>query len=66
MNLVPSNAVMVQLQGRVGDLPGITQYLSVVLDNGESLSISQADMTSAFYLCCLGPLSLVQSELQGK
>ncbi len=50
MNLIPSNSVMVQLQGRVGDLPGITQYLSVVLDSGESLSISQADMTSAFYL----------------
>ncbi len=50
MNLIPSNSVMVQLQGRVGDLPGITQYLSVVLEDGESLSISQADMTSAFYL----------------
>ena len=50
MNLIPSNSVMVQLEGRVNDLPGITQYLSVVLENGETLSISQADMTSAFYL----------------
>ena len=50
MNLIPSNASMVQLKGGVKDLPQITQYLSLVLEQGEILQISQADMTAAFYL----------------
>lgn len=50
MNLIPSNATMVQLKGGVKDLPQITQYLSLVLSDGEVLQISQADMTAAFYL----------------
>ena len=39
-----------QLSGCVHDLPGITQYMSITLGEGESLSICQSDMTSAFYL----------------
>ena len=50
MNLIPSNASMVQLKGGVKDLPQITQYLSLVLEQGEILQISQADITAAFYL----------------
>lgn len=50
MNLIPSNSVMRQLQGSVQELPGITQYLSVTLEHGESIRFSQSDMTAAFYL----------------
>eukprot|EP00435_Cladocopium_sp_Y103_P055249 s1780_g18.t1 len=53
MNLIPSNAVMVQLRGMVDDLPGITQYLSLVLEDGEKLQLAQSDMVSAFYLFSL-------------
>lgn len=50
MNLIPSNAVLHQLSGCVQELPSITQYMSLVLEDGESLSLCQSDMTSAFYL----------------
>jgi hypothetical protein len=32
------------------ELPAVTQYLSVMLEEGESLKMCQNDMTSAFYL----------------
>ena len=32
------------------ELPGITQYLSVTLEEGESIRFAQSDMTAAFYL----------------
>ena len=35
MNLVPSNSVMLQLQGSVKDLPRITSWMSTVIDEGE-------------------------------
>ena len=50
MNLIPINGVLCQLKGLVGELPGITQYMSLFLGDGEELIISQSDMTSAFYL----------------
>ena len=50
MNLIPANAVMTQLSGMVSELPGITQYLSMVLSEGERVQFCQSDMTSAFYL----------------
>ena len=50
MNLIPSNATMVQLEGCVRDLPGITQYLSISLAEGEAIQMFQSDMVSAFYL----------------
>lgn len=53
MNLIPPNAVMQQLQGLVNELPGVTQYLSVVLEDSEELRMCQSDMTSAFYLFSL-------------
>ena len=55
MNLIPSNAVMVQLTGCVQELPGISQYMSLTLSEDESLCLSQSDMTSAFYLFGLPP-----------
>ena len=53
MNLIPINGVLCQLKGLVGELPGITQYMSLFLGDGEELIISQSDMTSAFYLFAL-------------
>lgn len=50
MNLIPSNAVMQQIQGSVVELPMVTQYLSVTLEEGETLKMAQSDMTAAFYL----------------
>ena len=50
MNLIPTNAAFEQAQGATGDLPSITQYLSVVLYGKEELRLFQSDMSSAFYL----------------
>ena len=35
MNLIPSNACLLQLEGRVQGLPGVTQYLSMTLDGNK-------------------------------
>lgn len=50
MNLIPTNAVFKQSKGGTDDLPSITQYLSLVVQNDESLRFFQSDMTAAFYL----------------
>ena len=53
MNLVPSNSVLKQAQGAVGELPAITQYLSTILEGNEEIEFFQSDMSSAFYLFSL-------------
>ena len=50
MNLIPSNSLILQLSGCVKDLPGITQYMSLIIDEGQEVTFCQSDMTSAFYL----------------
>ena len=45
MNLIPSNPVLHQLTGCVKELPSITQYMSLLLEEGETLSLCQSDMT---------------------
>ena len=50
MNLRPSNSVFRQLQGATGDLPSITQYLSLLVGSNEEVALFQSDMSSAFYL----------------
>ena len=50
MNLKPSNSVFHQVQGSTGDLPAITQYLSMVISGSEQVALFQSDMSSAFYL----------------
>ena len=55
MNLVPSNSVLRQAQGAVGELPAITQYLSTILDENEEVVFFQSDMSAAFYLFALPP-----------
>lgn len=39
MNLVPSNSVMLQLQGATKGLPSITTWMSTVLDENEQVRI---------------------------
>eukprot|EP00438_Fugacium_kawagutii_P027135 Skav225198 [mRNA] locus=scaffold3065:268759:273280:+ [translate_table: standard] len=55
MNLVPVNSVLRQAQGSVADLPGITQYLSLVLEGSDQVSFYQSDMSAAFYLFRIPP-----------
>ena len=55
MNLIPSNSILRSIPGRIGRLPAITQWLRVCLGDGETLSLSQSDMVSAFYLFRLPP-----------
>ena len=50
MNLIPSNSVLKTIPGRVGRLPGITQWMNVTVDEDQTVSICQSDMVSAFYL----------------
>eukprot|EP00435_Cladocopium_sp_Y103_P052317 s489_g16.t1 len=50
MNLIPSNTVLRQAEGGTCDLPSICQYLSLVLQQDESMAYFQSDMSSAFYL----------------
>ncbi|CAK9108713.1 unnamed protein product [Durusdinium trenchii] len=50
MNLVPSNSILRVITGRVSALPSITQWLNVVVDEGETIRIAQSDMACAFYL----------------
>ena len=50
MNLVPTNSVLRQIEGATGDLPAITQYLSLVLHGDEKACFYQSDMSAAFYL----------------
>ena len=50
MNLIPSNAILRSIPGRVDRLPSVMQWMHICLDAGETVSICQNDMVSAFYL----------------
>ena len=50
MNLTGSNATQLQLEGGCNSLPSITSWQSLVIEEGETLSLFQSDMSSAFYL----------------
>ena len=60
MNLVPSNSVMLQLQGSVKDLPRITSWMSTVTDEGEQVKVCQADMSNVFTTVTMVPVSGIQ------
>ena len=49
MNLVPSNSVLLQLQGSTKNLPGITAWMSCVAEDNEVVRVWQSDMSNAFY-----------------
>ena len=53
MNLIPSNSIHKTLSGRVHQLPHITRWAGLVLEEGEVLHVCQSDMQSAFYLFSL-------------
>ena len=50
MNLVPVNGLFEVLRGDISCLPNATQWLPLCLEDGEEISLSQGDMSSAFYL----------------
>eukprot|EP00438_Fugacium_kawagutii_P023130 Skav208787 [mRNA] locus=scaffold931:260209:264566:- [translate_table: standard] len=50
MNFIPINSISVALSGKVQELPGVCQYMSITLGPNETILASQLDMTSAFYL----------------
>ena len=50
MNLVPSNSVMLQMEGATSRLPTITSWMSIVGDGSDHLKVWQSDMSNAFYL----------------
>ena len=52
-NLVPSNAFFRVIRGDVDHLPYIMQWSAICLAEGEVLTVSQEDMTCAFYLFAL-------------
>eukprot|EP00438_Fugacium_kawagutii_P007786 Skav218545 [mRNA] locus=scaffold3191:195997:201855:+ [translate_table: standard] len=55
MNLVPTNGVFRHAQGATPDLPGITQYLSLMLNQSDQVVFYQSDMSAAFYLFRIPP-----------
>ena len=55
MNLIPSNALFRPIQGAVHRLPSICQWTTLMLGPDEHVEISQADITSAFYLFQIPP-----------
>eukprot|EP00435_Cladocopium_sp_Y103_P049961 s280_g15.t1 len=53
MNLKPINRALRIIQGDIAELPCAGKWMQLVLEEGECLEISQADMSSAFYLFSL-------------
>lgn len=50
MNLIPINRALDVILGDIAELPSATSWQQLVLCDGDCISISQADMASAFYL----------------
>ena len=55
MNLIPINKAMDVILGDIAELPSATCWQQLVLVDGDSISTSQADMASAFYLFRIPP-----------
>lgn len=53
MNLIPTNSLFKIIAGSVHRLPSITQWTTLFVGEGEKIEVSQADITSAFYLFLL-------------
>ena len=54
-NLVPANGLFGVLRGDIDYLPAATGWLPMVLAEGQQVTMSQADMASAFYLFGIPP-----------
>ena len=50
MNLVPSNSVLKSYVGAVKNLPQITSWLNIILNEDEHVKVWQSDVSNAFYL----------------
>lgn len=50
MNLIPSNSLFDIIQGDISLLPSATQWMPLCVSDGEEISLSQSDMSAAFYL----------------
>ena len=50
MNLIPVNALFGVLRGDIDCLPNATCWIPLVLSEGDEITMSQGDMSSAFYL----------------
>lgn len=55
MNLVPINDIFSVMRGDIDCLPNATQWMSLSVDDGEFITLSQGDMASAFYLFAIPP-----------
>ncbi len=58
MNLIPINRALDVILGDIQELPSASVWQQLVLFEGSSLRVSQADMSSAFYLFRLPPVWL--------
>jgi len=58
MNLIPINRALDVVLGDIQELPSAATWQQLVLFEGSSITISQADMSSAFYLFRLPPVWL--------
>ena len=50
MNLIPANSILSIISGDIGALPSPVSWIPLVIDEGTEIFMSQADMSSAFYL----------------
>ena len=50
MNLVPTSSLFSVIAGNVSLLPSATMWIPMVLSEGEHVTMSQGDMSNAFYL----------------
>ena len=55
MNLKPLNRLLTIIRGDIGDLPTAMTWTQLVIAEDEIVEVSQADMSSAFYLFSLPP-----------
>ena len=55
MNLIPINRALDIIMGDIAELPSASSWQQFVLVEGDTISISQADMASAFYLFRIPP-----------
>lgn len=50
MNLIPINRALEVILGDIAELPSASTWQQLVLSEGDTISIAQADMAFAFYL----------------
>ena len=70
MNLKPVNRILDIIKGDIEELPTASTWAQLCLEEGESLWVSQADMSSAFYLfslpSCWRPFLAFNAKFRGE